>query len=626
MKFKTLLNCGLSVILYTLAIHSFGLLIFVALTPALVVLVKLKRARDLAIISATTGAIAAFFVQHTLWIVSLPGTAFLSIYQGFIWIPMVFAVRFSKDRLNIPISISWPFVWCGGEVLRSLGPLGTIFGTLAVPQTTAIWMLQIVDLGGATIAAFPLAALQGWFADMILTRNQQKKPFILFPLKALPYQTRTGTIFVVLVWISVGFYGNFRLKKIEQGMKSGPEIGVVATDILTMPSGESSYDKTLLLEKLQDMSEELVRKSPEVELILWPEGMLGNLIPNRLFLESEYEPRMAAVIAKKTGQSINVPSLSYQWDAMIKSASEKEQQFQSWVKKTGVPILTGMDTWITTQSEHTEPFLLQNSAVLFSPDTGQTKQAQAKMRLYPLGEYFPFKDSIMEPLMQFFLGKPRANYTAGSKRFRYSIGPAGPNYAVALCSELKFDHLRGIEPNAVSNKPYEILVNIANEGLFQRNGMPEIFAFCATLRAIENRVTVIRSSNSGISGFWSPTGKRYGIVKNANGQIQTKKGAAEIEAILKVIEFRKQHANNIQINPSIQAELSTLINNVEQIRSNAAVEGYSSRPTYWLPEKTIFNKHGAKIKLTLISILFLLNITEALISLGRHKKRAPALI
>ncbi len=154
--------------LYTLALHFVGGLVVIALTPVLVVLVTLRRGRDVALLSLITGSLAAFFVQHTLWVASLAGTVFLSVYQGFIWIPMAFAARYSRNRWRIPLAVSWPLVWCAGEVLRSLGPLGTLFGTLAVPQTTALWMLQIVDLGGASIAAFPLAALQGWFADLFL--------------------------------------------------------------------------------------------------------------------------------------------------------------------------------------------------------------------------------------------------------------------------------------------------------------------------------------------------------------------------------------------------------------------------------------------------------------------------
>jgi hypothetical protein len=227
------------------------------------------------------------------------------------------------------------------------------------------------------------------------------------------------------------------------------------------------------------------------------------------------------------------------------------------------------------------------------------------------GEYLPFKDSVLGPLARFFLGEPRADYAAGSERFRYSAGAGGPRYAVALCSELKFDHLRGLESGSdIKTKPYEMLVNVANEGLFQRNGMPEIFAFCASLRAIENRVTVVRSSNSGISGFWRPTGESYGIVKNDEGQVQSEMGAVELESVIELMQFRKQHEHELLSNSSRRDELSRLIEDVDRIRSTAAIEGYSSQRVCWLPERTVFNEYGNNIKLVLIVFLILLNSME----------------
>jgi hypothetical protein len=231
------------------------------------------------------------------------------------------------------------------------------------------------------------------------------------------------------------------------------------------------------------------------------------------------------------------------------------------------------------------------------------------MLLYPLGEYLPFRDSVIGPLLQFFVGESRADYDAGTERLRYSVGVEGPRYAVALCSELKFDHLRGLESGSdIKTKPYEMLVNIANEGLFQRNGMPEIFAFCASLRAIENRVTVVRSSNSGITGFWDPTGKPYGMVTNAKGQVQSGIGAAELAPLLKVVQFRNKHEHELLSNPSRRDELSCLIEDVDRIRLAAAVEGYSSQRVYWLPERTIFNEYGVIVKLAMVSSLLLLNV------------------
>ncbi len=204
--------------------------------------------------------------------------------------------------------------------------------------------------------------------------------------------------------------------------------------------------------------------------------------------------------------------------------------------------------------------------------------------------------------------EPRTDYHVGSERHRYPVGDTGVEYAIALCSELKFDHHRGDESGSRGGtKPYKMLVNLANEGLFQRNGMPEIFAFCATLRAIENRVTVVRSSNSGISGFWGPTGKAYGTVRNDEGRVQSGLGAAELAAVEKVIRFRQRHQDELQTSPARRQELTSLVEEAELIRTAAAVEGCSAQPVYWLPGKTGFNSYGNVTKFGLVGVLILLN-------------------
>ncbi len=610
---KTFILCGASLGLYPLALHFCGPLVVLSLSPLIVVFARLERGRDVALVSLLFGILAAFFVQHTLWVVSLPGTALLSVYQGFLWIPMAFAVRYSRIQLRIPMAISWPLIWCAGEILRSLGPVGTPFGALAVPKTTCLWMLQIADLGGASIAAFPLAALQGWFADMLLLWKRHDIRGFRFLRVSWREPVKAGAAFVVLIWGFVGAYGVSRLSVVESRMESGPQVGIVATDVLTLPGGEAAYDDRLLLEKLQAHSEELVEESPEIELIVWPEGMLSTLIPNLAFVETNFEPRMAPVIAKKTGLSRTDPDIKLNWDWMRKRAGEEAQQFQSWVDELGVAVLVGMETWSPAPIEFDEPFLLQNSGVHFKPHVGQDAKVQSKVRLYPLGEYLPFENSILGRALRLALGEPKSNYFAGTERSRYSFGDEGPNYAVALCSELTFDHLFGLmrETPAVS-KPYQVVINLANEGLFQRNGMPEIFAFCAVLRAIENRVTVVRSSNSGVSGFWSPTGASYGIVTNARGQTPSGMGAAEREAVAKVMRFRKQYQRQIAINPALRETLSRLIDGVDQIRSAAAVEGVSSGPVYSVVERTIFSSYGHLVKAVLIGILVLFNLMPLL--------------
>ncbi len=78
------------------------------------------------------------------------------------------------------------------------------------------------------------------------------------------------------------------------------------------------------------------------------------------------------------------------------------------------------------------------------------------------------------------------------------------------------------------------------------------------------------------------------------------------------MQFRKQHESELLNNPDRCEELSRLIEAADQIRSTAAVEGYSSQRVYWVPEVTVFNKYGQWVKLALVAALILFNVLEGL--------------
>lgn len=195
----------------------------------------------------------------------------------------------------------------------------------------------------------------------------------------------------------------------------------------------------------------------------------------------------------------------------------------------------------------------------------------------------------------------------------------GLSYVISICSEMKFSKLSGAFPKTEPDrKPFDLMINMANEGLFARNGMLEILAFCAGLRAIENRVTVVRSSNAGISGFWSPTGKPYGQITNDRRQIRTGQGAPEIPLILDLLKFRKRHEAEFSQDAALRSELQRRIDEITQVSSDAGVEGWSVQPIYLSEKQTLFQRWGDWLTPTLIGSLALVNLSGLF---GRPRKK-----
>ena len=138
-----------------------------------------------------------------------------------------------------------------------------------------------------------------------------------------------------------------------------------------------------------------------------------------------------------------------------------------------------------------------NSAVLLSPE-GRVASIYDKMHLVPYGEYIPFRNLI-----------PFA------KRLAAGIGDftSGEEYLVMETPFAKIGNLICYEiifPGLVRefvDRGADVLVTITNDAWFGHTSAPYQHFAMAVFRAVENRVPVIRSANTGISGFIDSRGR-----------------------------------------------------------------------------------------------------------------------
>jgi apolipoprotein N-acyltransferase len=61
-------------------------------------------------------------------------------------------------------------------------------------------------------------------------------------------------------------------------------------------------------------------------------------------------------------------------------------------------------------------------------------------------------------------------------------------------------------------KGAEFLINITNDAWFKETSSPYQHLQASVFRAVENRVFVVRSANTGVSGFIAPSGKIMSLV------------------------------------------------------------------------------------------------------------------
>ncbi len=120
------------------------------------------------------------------------------------------------------------------------------------------------------------------------------------------------------------------------------------------------------------------------------------------------------------------------------------------------------------------------------------------MQLVPFAEKLPLSGK-MRALNKIQLGQ--ANFSSGENYTLFDF-PKG-KFAALVCFEIAFpDMVRKFVQNNAT-----FLVNITNDSWFGKTVGPYQHASMSVMRAIENRVSIARCANSGISMLVDPYGK-----------------------------------------------------------------------------------------------------------------------
>ncbi len=202
-----------------------------------------------------------------------------------------------------------------------------------------------------------------------------------------------------------------------------------------------------------DMSKEAAKE--DLDLILWPE----TAAPCYLASESFYMDEVQA-----TSDLLNTP------------------------------LLVGTNDYEFNEEGR---ILYYNSAFLFKPKGGYP-QIYNKIHLVPFSEKIPYDEKLrISDKVQ--LGQ--SDFSSGRDLTIFQI-PKG-RFATLICFE-------SVYPDLVRDFVREgtvFLVNITNDGWFGKTHGPFQHAQIAVFRAIENRISIARCANTGVSMFIDPLGR-----------------------------------------------------------------------------------------------------------------------
>ncbi|MGB2798128.1 MAG: apolipoprotein N-acyltransferase [Phycisphaerae bacterium] len=194
----------------------------------------------------------------------------------------------------------------------------------------------------------------------------------------------------------------------------------------------------------------------------------------------------------------------------------------------GVRYLEG--NLVTCRAERT------NEAILLVPDTPVETAAgdYAKAHLVPFGEYVPFKESWpwLYDCLNAFTPYRGMEYslTPGAhdqEPFRLAFDGGEARFQAAICYEdaMAYRVREMVRPPADGGrKVVDFVVNISNDGWFAGSVELDQHLNLCVFRAIENRVPVVRSVNTGISALIASDGRIEAVVQDAEGRRRSVEG------------------------------------------------------------------------------------------------------
>jgi apolipoprotein N-acyltransferase len=457
-----------------------SLLAWVALVPLILVVCGPATAKPLLVCAYIVGTI--YWLANTYWLmhVTFPGWLLMAPYFAIYWPAIVFSLRLSNYR-RVPLWVSVPIIFTGAEAIQGWAFTGMSWRFLAHSQYANPRVIQIADIFGAAGVSFLIALVNALIASTIID-IRRRKMFVPAHLVRL-----TAALAAVAATLA---YGNFRISESGNCMSLGPTVAAVQTNV-PQSVKESGEAGEAILEDLLGDSEKSLAAHPS--LIVWPETMVTGYLNGDLL------------------SCVSEDSKLRKYDKAIRDFSSRGVYVLAGAP-AATPVIQGDS--ITTGEKF-------NSAFLYLPDGTQSPVRYDKMHLVPFGEYVPFRYSI-PPLYRLLMWFTPYDYeyslTRGTLPTRFEIRAMDRDFrfGVLICYEDTTPEVaRKLVYAKDGTKAVDWLVNISNDGWFVRDEAGKVVpttelsqhAAICVFRAVENRVSILRSVNTGISTLIDPAGR-----------------------------------------------------------------------------------------------------------------------
>ena len=379
-------------------------------------------------------------------------------------IPFLYAcyyfVLFPLMKLSVKLfpRMNWLVIavmWTGYEYLRTKGFLGYSYGVIGYSQYLIPPLVRLSSVTGVWGVSF-LVVLPSSFLGYVFNRGETNIKQLLINRKKY-FSVYLVILAVVFIWgaLSAVDYSGSRVWK----------VAMVQQNIDPWQGGVKTYAESL--KRLIRQSDKALKEKPDI--VVWSETSF-------------------------------VPAL--EWHTKYRTDQDTYKivkKLKDYLSAQEVAFVVGNDDGQLITDENGNTLRIDyNASLLF--EKGEMKARYRKTHLVPFTEHFPYKKQL--PWMYNLLVNSDTHFW--EKGTEYTVFKnRGVKFSTPICFEDTFGYLS----REFINEGAEVIVNMTNDSWSGSVASEVQHMMHAVFRAAENRRSVIRSTNGGITCVIDPNGK-----------------------------------------------------------------------------------------------------------------------
>lgn len=481
----------LSAVLFTLSFPSFvntdgfPLLAYFVLLPAFFVTYKIKF-----IMSPFYGFFLGLisYALFNFWLLNFhPLTMFIipPLYAAY-YLALFPALRLSNTLFLRKSYIVNTIIWVGYEYLRTKGFIGYSYGLMGYSQYSLPLLVGLSSLTGIWGISFLVVFPSAFVAQVLFEKNSlplgktelssELPDKIKFSDKVCLYLKNFGYHFKRVClrekWVLAVYCLLFALSLIYSKVSQVDtstlpvwRVALIQQNIDPWQGGDSTYRESLT--RLKRLSLEAMKESPQI--VVWSET---SFVP-AIDWHTRYRrnPKRYALV----------------------------KELKDFIASQPVPYVIGNGEGIQIIDENGNEKRVDYNAALFFKD-GKQISSYRKMHLVPFTEHFPYEKQF--PWLYQLLEDSDTHFWEKGTEFTV-FESDGVKFSTPICFEDTFGY---ISRNFV-NAGADVIVNMTNDSWSGSVAAEAQHMTSAIFRAAENRRSLVRSTNGGITCVVDPNGR-----------------------------------------------------------------------------------------------------------------------